>query len=299
MSVTDRANLAALFGAAPPPPGETPSFAEQRTRMEQMVAFLPATADRYEDTPATVGGIKGEWVRARGAREDAAILYLHGGGYCIGSPKTHRHLVGALSVESGLSAFVPDYRMGPENPFPAAVEDAVAAYKGLLDSGIAATHLAIAGDSAGGGLTFATLLALRDAKIALPACAVGISPWVDLTASGDSMDTRAARDPIVQRAGLTAMAAAYLGGADAKTPYASPLFGDLSGLPPILLQVGTEETLYDDTTRLKGRLEEAGVEVTAESWGGMIHVWHAFHPILSEGRDAVVRASAFIKRRIP
>ncbi|MGD0144559.1 MAG: alpha/beta hydrolase, partial [Rhizomicrobium sp.] len=191
-----------------------------------------------------------------------------------------------------------DYRMGPEHPFPGAVEDAVAAYKGLLDSGITPSKLAIAGDSAGGGLTIATLVALRDRKIPLPATAVALSPWVDLTGSGESMRTRAKRDPMVGEEGLHKMVAAYLGGADPKTPLASPLFADLKGLPPLLIQVGTEETLYDDTVRLAARATEAGVEVSAEYWGGMVHVWHAFHPLLSEGRDAIQRIGSYLKAHI-
>src|SRR5262249_32484569 len=146
--------------------------------------------------------IPGEWVRARGARQDAALLYLHGGGYVIGSPSSHRHLAGALSVESGLSLFVAEYRLAPEHPFPAAVDDAVAAYKGLIDSGLSRARLAIAGDSAGGGLTIATLLRAREKGVAMPACAVAISPWGDLSQGGESYRARAKRDPIVTKDGL-------------------------------------------------------------------------------------------------
>jgi acetyl esterase/lipase len=253
----------------------------------------------FEAEPATVGGIKGEWVRAKGVRRtDAALLYLHGGGYLIGSPKSHRHMLGPLSAESGLPIFAADYRLAPEHPFPAAVDDAVAAYKGLLDSGISADKLAIAGDSAGGGLTFATLVAARDKGLPMPACAVAISPWGDLSQGGESHRARAKRDPIVKKEGLDEMAAAYLAGADPKTPLASPLFANLKGLPPLLIQVGTEEALNADAVALKKRAEDAGVEVSFESWGGMIHVWHIFHPILSEGRDAIARIGAFVKQRI-
>ena len=274
-----------------------PSIAEQRASLDAIAGFFPVP-DGTEVEPATVGGVKGEWVRARRARQDAVLLYLHGGGYVIGSPKSHRHLVAAISEASGLSAFSADYRMGPEVPFPGAVEDAVAAYQGLLDSGIAPSKLAIAGDSAGGGLTIATLVALRDRKIPLPATAVVLSPWVDLTGSGESMHTRASRDPMIKYEDIGKMAGAYLGGADPKTPLASPIFADLKGLPPLLIQVGTEEALYDDTVRLAARADAAGVEVTAEYWGGMIHVWQVFHPILSEGRDAVQRIGSYLKAHI-
>lgn len=273
------------------------SLADQRARMDSLATYFPL-ADGTESQPATVGGIKGEWVAARRARRDAAVLYLHGGGYVTGSPASHRHLLGAISEMTGLAAFGADYRLAPENPFPAAVDDAVAAYKGLLDSGIPAERIAIMGDSAGGGLTIATLVAARDKGLPMPACAVAISPWADLSQSGESFQTRKARDPMVGSEGLGEMAAAYLGGADAKTPLASPLYADLKGLPPLLIQVGTEETLYSDTTALKARAEEAGVDVSAESWGGMVHVWHIFHPILPEGRDAVARLASFVKNHI-
>jgi acetyl esterase/lipase len=274
-----------------------PSIADQRASIDAIAGFFPVP-DGTEVQPATVGGVKGEWVRARRARQDAVLLYLHGGGYVIGSPTSHRHLVAAISEASGLSAFSADYRMGPEVQFPGAVEDAVAAYKGLLDTGIAPSKLAIGGDSAGGGLTIATLVALRDRKIPLPAAAVVLSPWVDLTGSGESMRTRASRDPMIKYEDIGKMAGAYLGSTDPKTPLASPIFADLTGLPPLLLQVGTEEALYDDTTRLAARASEAGVEVSAEYWGGMIHVWQVFYPILSEGRDAILRIGSYLKAHI-
>jgi epsilon-lactone hydrolase len=273
------------------------SVAEQRARMDGLAEFFPVP-DGTEAEPAKIGGVSGEWVRARRTRSDAALLYLHGGGYVIGSPKSHRHLAAALSEASGLPVFSADYRLAPEHPFPAAVEDAVAAYKGLLVSGIAPDRLAIAGDSAGGGLTIATLVSLRDQSIPLPACAVAVSPWADLTPDGASFRPRAARDPMIRSEGLDGMAAAYVGSADPKSPLASPVYAELRGLPPILIQVGTEEALYDDTVRLKGRAEDAGVEVSAESWGGMMHVWHIFHPILSEGRDAVARIGSYLKAHI-
>jgi epsilon-lactone hydrolase len=295
MSIKDREAVRAFL--AQNPETEAPSIAEQRARLDSLAAFFPVP-DGTEVEPAKLGGVNGEWVRARRARRDTALLYLHGGGYVVGSPASHRHLVAAIGEASGLSVFTPDYRMGPEVPFPGAVEDAVAAYKGLLDFGIAPSHLAIAGDSAGGGLTIATLVALLDRKIPLPAAAVALSPWVDLSAGGESHRARAKRDPMVSKDGLDKMAAAYLGGADPKTPLASPLFADLKGLPPLLIQVGTEEALYDDSVGLKARAEEAGVEVSMESWGGMVHVWHIFHPILGEGRDAIQRIASFLKAHI-
>lgn len=296
MTVKDRLALAALFAAQTDRPDQT--LAEMRAGIEATAAALPPL-EGFEAVPATVGVVKGEWVRGKHVRRnDAALLYLHGGGYMIGSPTSHRHLAGLISIESGLPVFSADYRMAPEHPFPAAVDDGVAAYKGLLDSGIAPANLAIAGDSAGGGLTVATLIAARDQGLPMPACAIPISPWVDLSQGGESFRSRAKRDPIVGKEGIDAMAAAYLGSTHAKTPLASPLFADLRGLPPLLIQVGTEEALYDDARGLKERAEAAGVEVSFESWGGMVHVWHFFHPILSEGRDAIARIGGFLKGRI-
>jgi acetyl esterase/lipase len=298
MSVRDREAVAALFAVEQAAP-ENQTWVEQRAQMDALGSMLPAV-EGVEAEPAIVGGIRCEWVRGRGVkRNDAALLYLHGGGYTVGSPRSHRHMLGPLSSDGGLPILAADYRLAPENPFPAAVDDSVAAYRGLLESGLAAGKLAIAGDSAGGGLTIATLVAARDKGLPMPACAVAISPWADLSQGGESFRARARRDPIVKKEGVDAMSAAYLNGADPRTPLASPLFADLRGLPPLLIQVGTEEALHSDAVGLAARAEAAGVEVSFESWGGMIHVWHIFHPILSEGRDAIARTGAFLKSRIP
>ena len=209
MSVKDRLALAGMF--AQEGTLENLGWPEQRVRFEMLSTLMPPV-EGFESTPATIGGIKGEWVRGKNVRRnDAALLYLHGGGYLIGSPKSHRHMLGPLSADSGLPIFAADYRLAPEHPFPAAVDDAVAAYKGLLDSGIAADKLAIAGDSAGGGLTIATLVAARDKGLPMPACAVAISPWGDLSQGGETFRARANRDPIVKKEGLDEMATAYLG----------------------------------------------------------------------------------------
>ena len=297
MGRSDRAAVIALLKQSATENSKDADVAAMRARMDGLSEMFPQVPGTTIE-PATVGGVKGDWVRVGDARRDAVLLYLHGGGYMAGSPKSHRHLIAAFSQASGLSVFAPDYRLAPENPFPAAVDDALAVYKALLDSGIAADKLAIAGDSAGGGLTVATLIAARDKKLPMPACAVCISPWADLSQSGEAYRTRASRDPMITKAGLDQGAAMYLAGKDAKSPLASPVFADLKGLPPLLLQVGTEEALYDDTTALKARAESAGVEVSAESWAGMVHVWHAFYPLLSEGRDAIARVGAYIGAHI-
>jgi phosphinothricin tripeptide acetyl hydrolase len=296
MSVADRQALAQLFSRE----GnfDDVTIEDQRARFDALADLFPQTGDVYSAERTKIGGIAGEWVRTRASLADAALLYLHGGGFSIGSPKSHRHLAGALSIESGLPLFVADYRLAPEHKFPAALDDALAAYRGLIESGIAPDRLAIAGDSAGGGLTVSTLVAAREQGLPMPACAVAISPWCDLSQGGEAYRARAKRDPIVSKGSLDSLALAFLGKTDPRTPLASPLYADLKGLPPLLIQVGTEEALYDDAVALKARAEDAGVEVSAESWGGMIHVWHIFHPILSEGRDAIARAGRFLRARM-
>ena len=192
-----------------------------------------------------------------------------------------------------------DYRLAPEHPFPAAVEDAVAATRWLSDDlGVSAGRFAIAGDSAGGGLTLAALVALRDRGHELPAAAACLSPWVDLEAIGASMSAKAGEDPIVQRGPLLEQAGLYLAGADPRSPLAAPLYADLTRLPPLLVQVGTAETLFDDATRISVRAWAAGVDVTLRVWPGMIHGWHLFAPMLDEGRAAIVEAGSFLRARL-
>jgi len=294
MAVKDRAVVAEFLKAND---GATADLHAQRARLDSLGDFFPVAAG-VEVEPATVGGVKGEWVRARHARRDAALLYLHGGGYLLGSPKSHRHLAALLSEASDLPVFLPHYRLAPEHPFPAAVDDAVAAYEGLVQSQIVPQKIAIAGDSAGGGLTLATLVALRDKADTMPACAVAISPWADLSQGGESHRARKARDPIVGKEGLDEMAAAYLGTADPKEPLASPLYADLQGLPPLLIQVGSEEALHSDAVEVWKKAEAAGVDVSFESWGKMVHVWHVFHVVLGEGRDATHRIGSFLKNHL-
>jgi len=284
-----------MLRASPPVPREA-DWVEQRAGLENLVSLAPPPTD-VRFTPTAAGGVPAEWVAADGARSDRAVLYLHGGGYCIGSIRTHRQLATDLSRAADARVLLIDYRLAPEHPFPAGLEDAVTAYRYMLDSGVEPARAAIAGDSAGGGLTAATLLALRDRHFALPAAGVCLSAWVDLTLSGASIETKDSVDPIVHRDGLDRMARAYLGGADPRTPLASPLFADLAGLPPLLIHVGSAETLLDDSTRFAERARAAGADVTLEVWDDMVHVWHAFTFILPEARQALERIGAFLRQR--
>jgi acetyl esterase/lipase len=273
------------------------SLAELRAAYDQLGQQFPLT-DSVSVEKASAGGVNAEWVRAAHTRSDAALLYLHGGGYVIGSLDSHRHQSAALSQAAGAPVLALDYRLAPEAPFPAAVEDAVSAYQWLLQTGFAPNRLALGGDSAGGGLTVATLVALRERGIPLPAAGVCLSPWVDLTMTAESYATKAEADPLVKREHVIAWAQAYLQGQDVRTPLASPLFADLSGLPPLLIQVGTEEVLYDDAVRLERRAKAAGVAATLEVWEQMIHVWHYFYPLLREGRAAITRIGEFVRAQI-
>jgi epsilon-lactone hydrolase len=290
------ATLVDMFRNSPPFPQEM-DIATRRQRMEDMTTGAPLPEDT-RSTPVDAGGVPSEWVEAPGGSAATTILYLHGGGYTVGSVRTHRALVARLAAATGGRGLTVDYRLAPEHPFPAAVEDAVTAYGWLVRGDVDPASIVVAGDSAGGGLTVALLVALRDAGAQLPAAGVCISPWVDLACTGESMTTRAAADPMVQRAGLLPMAAAYLSGQDPCTPLASPLYADLRGLPPLLVHVGTAETLLDDATRLAERARAAGVAVDLEAWDDMIHVWHAFAPLLPEADDGVARVGEWVRGKL-
>jgi monoterpene epsilon-lactone hydrolase len=247
---------------------------------------------------ADAGGVPAEWVTAAGVADGRVIMYLHGGAYQLGSPATLRHLVALLSAAAQARAFSVDYRLAPEDPFPAAVDDAVAAYRWLLAAGHDPASVAIAGDSAGGGLTLATMVALRDSGDRLPAAAVAMSPWTDLALTGESLRTRADADVMITPAGMQQTAALYLAGADPRHPYASPLYADLHGLPPILIHVGDAEVILDDSTRFATRAHLAGVDVTLEIWDEMPHVFQAFAGLLPEADQAVAQIGSWLRERV-
>ena len=286
-----RAHLAKL------PPSAAMTIPERRAQYDRAERVFPTPSDVAIEA-VTAPTRPAEWLRPPGARADAAVLYLHGGGYVIGSLRSHRHLAAAIARAAGTVALLADYRLAPEHPFPAALDDAVAAYQWLLGRGLAPSRIVVAGDSAGGGLTVATLLALRDRGLPQPAGGVCISPWVDLTCSGATYATKAAVDPIVTRESVAMMAQAYAGAGDPKAPLLSPLYADLRGLPPLLVQVGSDEVLLDDALGLAERARAAGVDVTVEEWPAMIHVWHWFLPMLAEAERAVDVIGNFVRARL-
>jgi epsilon-lactone hydrolase len=265
---------------------------EMRSIFEELA--VPPAAD-VQCERINAGGVDAEWVCAPGAASDRFVLYLHGGGYVIGSVKTHRDLMARISRAAQARVLGLNYRLAPEHPFPAAVDDAVAGYRWLLAQGTKPGRIAIAGDSAGGGLAAATLVAIRDAKLPTPGAGVMLSPWVDLEAIGQSMTTKSKADPVVQKEGLLGMAAAYLQGKDAHTPLAAPLYADLKGLPPLLIQVGDAETLLDDSTRFEARAKSARVSTKLEVWPEMIHVWQIFASFLPEGQEAIEGIGKFVR----
>jgi acetyl esterase/lipase len=249
-------------------------------------------------TPVLAGGVPAEWIVAPGAAQDQVLMYLHGGGYVVCSVSTHRDLMARLSRAAGARVLGVDYRLAPEHPFPAAVEDATAAYRWLVASGIQPARIGIGGDSAGGGLTLATMTALRDAGEPLPAVGVCLCPWVDLEGTGASMTTKAAEDPFVRQDMIQFMAQQYLGDRDRRMPLASPLYADLHGLPPLLIQVGSAEVLLDDATRIAERAKAAGVQTDLEVWDEMIHIWQIFAPLLPEGQQAIERLGGFLREHM-
>ena len=281
-----------------PPLDPNADVAVLRQGMEGMTAAMPAP-EGLQATPVDAGGVPAEWVTVEGARTDRALLYLHGGGYAIGSINTHRALAARLSRDLGAKVLIIDYRLAPEHPHPAAVEDAVRAYRFLRAEGFGAASIAVAGDSAGGGLTVATLLALREAGDDLPAAGAGLSPWFDLAGTGESNTTKVDEDPIVNMEGLLRMAGWYLGDRKASdVPTASPLYSDPSGLPPLLLQVGEAEILRDDSTRFAEKARAAGVAVELEVWPEMVHVWHAFGDLVPESDQAVKKIAQFLSQHL-
>jgi acetyl esterase/lipase len=264
-------------------------------RMQREQALKRPLASDIQCEPCDLNGVAAEWISAPNASPDRVLLYFHGGGYYRGSIDTVREMASRMSRASLARVLPIDYRLAPEHPFPAAVEDAITAYHWLLDHGYASDDMAVGGDSAGGGLTMALLIHARDAGLALPAAGICLSPWVDLAQSGNSYAAKAEEDPSITKAYLDKYAALYLGGADPKTPLASPLYADLQGLPPLLIQVGTAEVLLSDAVELAARARAAGVKVELDEWDQMTHVWQNNGDQIPESQEAVERIGTFIQ----
>jgi acetyl esterase/lipase len=244
-----------------------------------------------------VGDIGALWATVPGENPDRVVLWLHGGGYFMGSAASSRSLAGRIARASGARVLVLDYRRAPEVAFPGAVEDATTAYRWLISEGIRPSSVVIGGDSAGGGLAVATAIALRDAGDPMPGGVVAVSAVTDLGVTGGSIATNAARDPIVSKELLDNVAGMYLAGQDPRAPLASPLHAEMAGLPPLLLQVGSEEVLVDDSKRLATKAQDAGVDVTLEVVDGAVHEWHVFASFLPEGQEAIDRIGGFVRTR--
>jgi len=261
-------------------------------------AFGGSTAPaKYERVFA--GGVDGEWIIPADAPEDKAILYFHGGGFRIGSVASHRDLIARIALASGCRVLAINYRLAPEHRFPAALDDALVAYGWMLDRGLKPDSVVFAGDSAGGNLVLAAMLALRERGLPLPIAAALMSPWTDLAATGTSYVTRAEVDPIHQRPMILALAKNYLGGqGDPCDPLVSPLYADLRGLPPLLIQVGDRETVLDDSVMFADLARAAGVDVHLEVWDGMIHVFQMFGAELSEAHRAIASIAQFLNRHL-
>jgi len=269
---------------------------EGRAGIVELARLAPLFKDtKLEDVDA--GGVSAAWMITPEVAKDRAILYLHGGGYIQGSIISHQDLAQRISKASKTKVLVLDYRLAPEHPFPAALEDSVRAYEWLINNeGYNPKNLIIAGDSAGGGLTLATLVKLRDKGVSLPAAAVCLSPWTDLALTGESIKLKLHEDPFISPDGLMFSARLYLGKADPKNPFASPLYADFKGLPPLCIQVGSAEILLDDSTRLAKRAKEAGVEVQLDIWEDMVHVFQAFAVMAPEGTEGINKIGEFIKK---
>jgi len=240
-------------------------------------------------------GVAAEWVLSAGATAERTFLFIHGGGYYRGSPASSRAATSRISAATGARILSTSYRLAPENVFPAAIDDVYTAYRWMLNQGVDPNRSMIGGISAGGGLTLALLLKLKEAGDPLPAGAVPMSAWTDMTQSSETFRTKADIDPTISKQYLDRMAAAYLGGVDPKTPLASPLFGELNNLPPMLVQVGTAETMYDDSRLYAEKAQVAGVNITFEPWEDMIHGWHGSAAVLPEAQEAIDSIGAFFK----
>ena len=286
-----RAVTSAYFTLIDP---ETVDIGKARTRLDILGSLVP-TARRVGVEKTQVCGLDAEWLTPEKAIKNKVLLYLHGGAYVLGSCASHRHLISYLARAGEIEALVPEYRLAPEHRFPAAINDCVAVYEYLLADGYAGKDIVIAGDSAGGGLSVATLLALRDKGVEMPAAAVLMSPWLDLSASGDSHRTRDGADPWFNAADIPVVARYYCEADQVRDPLVSPVYAEMSGMPPIHIQVGDDEILLSDATRLVDNVRAAGGVADIDVWNEMWHVFQAFLLVMPESREAIDRLGAYIR----
>jgi acetyl esterase/lipase len=275
-----------------------PSVEAARRQLKLADRLIPRPPRGSETIAVDAGGVPADRVTMPASRRDRHILYLHGGGYVAGWPGLCRDLTWRIAALCRACVLGVDYRLAPEHPFPAALEDAVAAYRWLLGQGVDPKRIALVGDSAGGGLVFATMLRLRDDGVALPAAAAAVSPWTDLALTGPSLHLNAAIDPLLPVELAPRLVDLYLAGADPRHPYASPLYGDPAGLPPTLILVGGDEVLRDDAVRMADKMRTAGCDVEVEVWPRMWHVWYMCARVMPEAKAAVARLAAFITDKL-
>ena len=276
---------------------ETADVNELRASLQKIVRFT-RKARRVSVEETEVNGLHAEWLRPDGAPGNKVLLYLHGGAYLVGNCSTHRQMVSYIARSAGINALLPEYRLAPEHPFPAAIDDAVGVYRTLLADGFSSDDIFIAGDSAGGGLSVATMLSLRHAGVPLPAAAVLLSPFLDLTASGETARTRAAQDPWFDAKDVPVVARHYCPDeSDLTNPLISPVFANVAGLPPTCIQVGDDEILLSDSMRFSDKMKEAGSEVELEIWPDMWHVFQIFIGKMPEARRAIEKIGVYLRSR--
>jgi len=289
--MTEIGAIRTLLTSKPRPQGWT----ERRARLDEVGSIWPVAAD-VKLTDIDLGGVGGEWSMVPGSDQGRVLIYFHGGGYCSGSIRSHRRLVSEAGRAAGIRTLAVGYRLAPEHPFPAPFDDALTAWRFVRRQGIAAAQIAVGGDSAGGGLTVALINRLREAGEEQPGCAWLVSPWTDLTMSGATLSSKDAVDPLIHKPYLEELAGAYLPAAiDRKDPRVSPLYADLRGFPPTLIQIGSDETLLDDSVRFAAVAGAADVAVTLEIWPHMIHAWPLWNAHLEDGRRALANAGAFMR----
>jgi monoterpene epsilon-lactone hydrolase len=291
---TEIDDIRALLGSKPRPIG----WLERRKRLDEVGSIWPVADDVRLD-PVDLGEISGEWSIVPGSDASRVLIFFHGGGYCSGSIVSHRRMITEAGRAAGVRTLAVGYRLAPEHPFPCALDDALTAWRYVLGQGVFARHIALGGDSAGGGLTIALMNSIRNREEEGPACAWLASPWTDLTMSGSTMAGKDGVDPLIHKPYLEELAAAFVPtNVDRRDPRVSVLFSDLKGLPPLLIQVGSEETLLDDSVRFAAAAGAQQVRVTLEIWPDMIHAWPLWNARLAAGRAALAAVGSFVRQHM-